>query len=897
MSSHNQAPLKTEFLTVLLPERRADGSEARARKVWCIGPSGSPEALGYDLRRVAFRVEPRPIASLGDAVAIIEKVAAHGRGFWVRGEHVGSRTRFQRRRWRPEPGKPATLDDVPKRLALFDMDGVPNVEGLDPRTEPVRAAEWLAELLGGDFRRAALHVRFSSSSCVGLPHGEAPPTLSAHIYAWLDEPLGHAELKAIVLALNARTIGNLPECVRTGTARMVDWKVTEPQQPCYVVPPEFRDGLVDPFAGGCRAVTLEDGRSSALSVASLRHALAGLSMEPTRVPQRKTTRTKRAPKGGDQPAIAPRTCLPLSVFDDAGPEWSDELAAVLAGAEAARTSSSPRQTKAAVVRADRRRGAARAVRELARIVRARSGPWGEAHAEFSHWAHAGRVPEGERDLWAHAGAALLAQAASADQAKEGTLARATDQLATILCGEDWTVCEWRSGGFAGSTLRRAVSSAKGETVVSPTGRTVDPRYGYSMSTLRTLLSIGDDECAAAGLISLSPPEIAAHVRRWSATNQCPSQEMAERERAWRRVRRLARSGLSVREISKRADIPVTTVHRMMNSPRPRQLKERFFLRGIEFSVGQVFQVCRHLVIEEEREKEVLAVKRDVAEVIQPASPEEASLRQGGGPAPLRERPRTAGVSATPGNPSDAIRLDGRGKAAIAARTAEAAWAALAEIPDDDERVAVLGVLNALAAERSFLTVRGAAPTKARPTQRIPASIVALRFKSSFAALDTAMRSADEAWLTAIERQAKRHKRTVALLDRWEFGESLRGKSDDEVIELVRRRGVAARTLWFGLSSAALARASKLAGRSLRPRECDDAMKHRRALASVLKADRDEVRRMGLGRQLTARCLEHLWPDAADQARPAVRSEPRLDAVVSPHVALARLRAHAASLST
>lgn len=332
------------------------------------------------------------------------------------------------------------------------MDGVPNVEGLDPRAEPVRTAEWLAGLLGDEFRSAALHVRFSSSTCVGLGTAEAPTTLSAHIYAWLDEPLGHVELKAIILALNARAVGNLPLSARQGsTRRLVDWKVTEPQQPCYVAPPEFRDGLTDPFAGGSRAVTLSQGRAPTLAVASLREALGTRIAEPPLTKGGKGENRRKKSKRNMADAVAPRHCLPLSLVEDAEPDWPNDLAAILAGAEAPRTLTLHRRTKAAAVRADRRRGAARAVRELVRVVRARSGPWGRAHPEFGDWARAGRVPEGERDLWAHAGAALLAEAASSAHAEDGTLARAVDQLAVMLCGEDWT---HGNGGAASSLAAR-----------------------------------------------------------------------------------------------------------------------------------------------------------------------------------------------------------------------------------------------------------------------------------------------------------------------------------------------------------------------------------------------------------------------------------------------------------
>jgi len=41
----------------------------------------------------------------------------------------------------------------------------------------------------------------------------------------------------------------------------VDWKVSEPQQPVYVVAPSFGHGLADPFPGADRQILLTKGRT------------------------------------------------------------------------------------------------------------------------------------------------------------------------------------------------------------------------------------------------------------------------------------------------------------------------------------------------------------------------------------------------------------------------------------------------------------------------------------------------------------------------------------------------------------------------------------------------------------------------------------------------------------
>jgi hypothetical protein len=366
---------------------------------------------------------------------------------------------------------------------------------------------------------------------------------------------------------------------------------------------------------------------------------------------------------------------------------------------------------------------------------------------------------------------------------------------------------------------------------------------------------------------------------------------------------MARTGLSIREISKRANIPPTSVHRLLNSPRPRQLKDHFFLRGIEFFVGQVFQVCRHLVREDTDDERVQAGEHVEAE---PTTTSEPVVVQQVTKPPVVARPETqvvrpgtSVVSTTAvlsADPRDTERPLGRGKAVQAARAAEAAWAALAGIPEDDEPVAVLGALKALAAERVFLTIRGVHPTKQRPSQRVPVALATKRLLRGFEALDAEMKGADEAWLTAIERQAARTKRITAVLDRREFGEALRGQTDEDVLRIVGRRSGEARQLWLGLSAAALARASKLAGRAVRLRDCDEAMKHRRALASVLKADRDEVRRAGLDQALTTQCLALLWPDAPAPAPPPARMADVRDFARPPVVPFDAMVAHLRAMS-
>jgi len=191
--------LPSEILTILIPERRSDGSLPVSRKSFCIHENGNLSAQGYDLRKAAFRFEPREVQGLSDVASLLTKISDFGNGFIVRGNPMNSeKPRLQARRFRCAPDQPATLRDVPKHLAVVDMDKVPNVLRIDPRTNPEGAAQFLLSLLPAAVASAQCIICWSSSMCVGQAPGTAPETLSVHIYLWLVAPVGYEALKDIL---------------------------------------------------------------------------------------------------------------------------------------------------------------------------------------------------------------------------------------------------------------------------------------------------------------------------------------------------------------------------------------------------------------------------------------------------------------------------------------------------------------------------------------------------------------------------------------------------------------------------------------------------------------------------------------------------------------------------
>lgn len=127
--------------------------------------------------------------------------------------------------------QPATLVDVPRHWLMIDMDGIPRGDGPDPALDPQSAAESMIRRLPDAFHRATCWWQWSSSQGMG-----GDDALSVHLWFWLAEPQGSADLRRWASAVN------------TGAGRrLVDPALFNAAQPHYTAAPLFKGGVHDPL--------------------------------------------------------------------------------------------------------------------------------------------------------------------------------------------------------------------------------------------------------------------------------------------------------------------------------------------------------------------------------------------------------------------------------------------------------------------------------------------------------------------------------------------------------------------------------------------------------------------------------------------------------------------------
>lgn len=814
----------SEYLTILIPERRAHGSLPVSRKSYGLAEGGKLFVQGYDLKHAAFRFEPRKVRGLSDVAGLLTKISGYGNGFIVRGETINpAKSRFQPRRFRAAPGRPASLADVPKHLAVLDMDKVPNVQGIDPRTNPEAATEFLLGLMPSSIRGAECIIRWSSSMCVGLNADTAPETLSAHVYVWLDTAVGYEALKDILKGVDAHARQRLASVGRH-VSRVVDWKVAEPQQPVYVVAPSFGEGLIDPFPGDARQLHLTQDRTPTVSLRTLRKEIEGIAIgldKPERTEQqilRSKTATSRVGLTKEmvtKPIRPSRFMLPLKQMPamDIG---IPEMASIERMTHIAHVFR--RKVHGSRISADMAVGRSRAAIELIRVAMAR-GIWGREHDAFAEWAQAYGIPDGERDTWLCIIASLLAMACPDDAIRDGTLKRAIHAVGEKLCGTEWMENEWIRGGYDASIMARARAAADGKTV-EWRGQKVDPRYAYGFDRIRADLAIGDDEALALGLLSIAPDWIAAHNRRRAEGHRTELEVREEQEALRQSAKRMHRRGKSIRAISADLDLSTNTVSKLLQSKAKVTEKIAFSIAGVGVLPSQVYQTVLTSIIEKREEKsvisdcEVLVAQNSIF--------------------PIEEEPGSV--------LSEADHADGEKPRAY-------------ETEESHDWIET--TLATLRADITRLGKRGANPGNrpiplSAPTDFDWDSREGEKIRGVF-------KEACAAWRAARDRQRRNLATKVSKAERRAFGNNLRGLDENQAVAAVSKRAKQLTSHWNVLLCEAARDAMKNRGCSAVEVRNDPVYRNRLlGKASSLRADRAAISSSGLPPHIIAKCIAVMW---------------------------------------
>jgi len=214
MQQHDSLTVLTSAGPVLTKTWRADGTI---------------ESYG---RAKHFSVESAPVSSIHDLAAVLQALEQQPTKCVIRGEPrdgVGQDGRVQRTL--------QNFQDVPRRWVMLDVDGWDAaLRGIDPVAEPERAVSaFIHEALPIEFHAVACFWQLSSSA--GAP-GKAG-ILKAHLWFWLDRPIGGEVLERWAMALRLPVDSTV---FRTVQIHYVAAPVIEPGASCPVTQ---RSGLVE----------------------------------------------------------------------------------------------------------------------------------------------------------------------------------------------------------------------------------------------------------------------------------------------------------------------------------------------------------------------------------------------------------------------------------------------------------------------------------------------------------------------------------------------------------------------------------------------------------------------------------------------------------------------------
>lgn len=215
-----------------------------------------------------FHVTQEGPQNIHDLHALLGSLESQTNTCIIRGEPIAELDRSEKT---PRNGK--VFKDAPRHWVMVDLDKIPAPPGFDILADPEDAARRVLDLLVArvpELEGVTAIVQHSSSAgiaelaeaerAVDLPDrwrgvlGKGRPTVSAHIWWWLAEPLDSATLNRWAKAVND-----------DGGIKLFDPNVFHPIQVCYTSAPIFGGNLRDHLAG--KRTWLIEGEAEAATLA------------------------------------------------------------------------------------------------------------------------------------------------------------------------------------------------------------------------------------------------------------------------------------------------------------------------------------------------------------------------------------------------------------------------------------------------------------------------------------------------------------------------------------------------------------------------------------------------------------------------------------------------------
>ncbi len=192
-----------DHVTVLCAQ---DGK--RLAKRFEIATNGTVIKREYD-GATWFTAESEAVSGIHDLHALLCRIEGNPAACIIRGEPVAAADTTRCRRKKTGADPPFT--ETPRRWMMLDVDGIPLPAGVSVLADPISAGRALCDMLAAaapELDGVSAVVQFSSSAgldelaeaeaLVDLPsrwHGVAKRGVAAHVWYWLQEPVGDAGLK------------------------------------------------------------------------------------------------------------------------------------------------------------------------------------------------------------------------------------------------------------------------------------------------------------------------------------------------------------------------------------------------------------------------------------------------------------------------------------------------------------------------------------------------------------------------------------------------------------------------------------------------------------------------------------------------------------------------------
>ena len=247
-------------------------NEKRLAKTFTVATNGIVTSRAYD-SATWFTAEARHIEGIRSLHSLLVDMEGDPFAGVIRGG-LGEGIDPRRVR-RKKSGEGAPFTETPRLWVQLDVDGIPLPAGTSILADPADAAGAVLDLLAThapELEGVTAVVQFSSSAALnelaeaeeaaGLPprwRGVAKPGVSAHVWYWLQAPVGEAELNRWFGRVNAQA----------GT-KLLDPALGRTVQAHYTAKPIFGGGLRDPLAG--RRTLLIQGIEDAAALVIPAHA-------------------------------------------------------------------------------------------------------------------------------------------------------------------------------------------------------------------------------------------------------------------------------------------------------------------------------------------------------------------------------------------------------------------------------------------------------------------------------------------------------------------------------------------------------------------------------------------------------------------------------------------------